>query len=120
MGFKVTLTGLAGSFWLGIMLGIMVGMMKMMHHKLTLPRPAKVKVEITNVVFDIVKQELPVLSTGEQEKAGPENTHRHSVFDIDTTKEEKTIRPCPSYSFTAEIQPLRLGTGSKYPAVGES
>ena len=59
--FKVTLTGLAPWFWLGIMLGIiMLGMMKMMHHKLTVPRLAKVEVVINNVVFDIVKQELPV------------------------------------------------------------
>ena len=64
--FKVTLTGLAPWFWLGIMLGIimlgiiMLGIMKMMHHKLTVPRLAKVEVVINNVVFDIVKQDLPV------------------------------------------------------------
>ena len=47
-----------------------------------------------------------MIHCGEQEKAGPEKTYRHSVFD--TTKEEKPIRPRPSYSFTAELQPLSL------------
>ena len=55
--FKVTLTGLP--FWLGIMLGVMLGMMKMMHHNCK-NKLVKVEVVINNVVFDIVKQELPV------------------------------------------------------------